>query len=144
MFRFVVHRLRWLARIPGFPQFFDAALLVWTALWHRPRLAAMEALEAAMSQMPGIQLGVHRLGGIEFHLGGSEIAHLHGNGLLDVLLNRQQRDAVISNGHAQPHHMFPNSTWVSFWLRDSSDVAGALSLLTSATEIRNAATTSKH
>lgn len=130
MFRFIVRRLRWLARIPGFPQFFDAALLVWTAWWHRPRLAAMEALEAAALQQAGMRLRIHRLGGIEFHLAGRELAHLHGNGLLDVRIGNERRDALIATQRAEPHHVAPESGWVSFWIRAPADVAPALELLT--------------
>jgi hypothetical protein len=129
MFRFAVRRLRWLARVPGFPQCFDAILLTWTALRHRPRLAAMEALETAACTIPGVQLQVHRLGGTGFLSGHREIAHLHGNGLLDVLLSRGDRDEAVASGNAEPHHVFPASSWVSFWVRDVADLPKGLRLL---------------
>ena len=108
MFRLVVKHLRWLARIPGLPQLFDAMLLIWTTIAHRPRLAAMEALETRVLAQPGVSLQVHRLGGVGFRLAGREIGHLHGNGLLDVFVGRSARDSLVAAGRAGPHHA---STW---------------------------------
>src|SRR5205807_4592387 len=54
IFQFIVRRLRWLARMPLVPHLFDALLLAWTALFHRQRMAALEALEAHTLQLPGV------------------------------------------------------------------------------------------
>ncbi len=129
LFRCVVRRVRWLARIPGAPQLFDAALLAWTALFHRERLAAMERVETAARTLPGVTLRVHRLGGIGFAAGSRELAHLHGNGLLDCRFPLEQAQALVREGRAEPHHVFPRSGWISFWLRSSEDVANATELL---------------
>ena len=132
MFRFVVHRLRWLACIPGAPQFFDALLLAHTALFHRERLAAMEEIEAAALRLPGVRLRVHRLGGVEFFTGDRELGHLHGNGLLDVFAGRELAAALVNDGRAEWHHVFGPSAWVSCWVRGREDIAGATELLRAA------------
>ena len=129
MFSFVVRRLRWLAFLPLAPQLFDALLLAWTALFHRERLRAMESLEAAALALPGVTPCVHRFGGIGFRRDGREFAHLHGNGLLDVKLTRDRADELVSAGRAAPHHVFGPSAWVSFWLRSTHDLDGALALI---------------
>lgn len=134
MFRFVVRRLRWLAHVPGAPQCFDTALLVWTALFNRSRLAAMEAIETAALQRSGSMLCVHRFGGVEFRLGNRELGHIHGNGLLDVCVGRKNRDALVALRRAEPHHVLPDSGWVSFWIQSPTDVAVALELLALAAE----------
>jgi hypothetical protein len=121
--------LKWLARIPGAPQIFDAMLLAGTALFRPARLRAMSAVEAAVSQWPGTQVQVHRLGGIGFFHHGKESSHIHGNGLLDCHVGRENRDALISEGRALPHHLFPRSGWVSFWIEDEQDVGPALELI---------------
>ena len=133
MFRFAVTRLRWLARVPGLPQLFDAALLAWTGLAHPARLAAMQEIEKRALALPGVRLRVHRLGGTAFARGPRELGHLHGNGLLDLLVGPAQRDALIAAARAQPHHVFADSGWISFWVRSETDVAPALALLTIAT-----------
>jgi hypothetical protein len=121
--------LKWLARIPGAPQVFDTILLATTALIHPRRLRAMSAIEAAVSQWPGMRVRVHRLGGIGFFLDSRESSHIHGNGLLDCFVGRAQRDALISDGRAELHHIFPRSGWISFWIRDEEDVRPALELI---------------
>ena len=135
MFRFVVHRLRWLARVPGAPQIFDAALLAWTWLAHPARLAAMQEIERRALTLPGVRLRVHRLGGIGFARGQRELGHLHGNGLLDLFVGREQRDALVASQRAEPHHVFTQSGWISFWLRTPADTSAALDLLAAAARV---------
>src|SRR5678815_1687201 len=86
MFRFVVRHLHWLTRVPLAPQFFDALLLAWTALFHRETLRAIEQLEVAALRLPDVERSSHRFGGLGFARNGREFAHVHGNGLLDVKL----------------------------------------------------------
>ncbi len=136
MFHWVVRHLRWLARVPGLPHWFDALLVAWTAVAHRPRLAAMEAVEAGALRLAGATLGVHRLGGIGFLVDGAEIGHLHGNGLLDVHLTRERAAELIASGRTQPHHVMPGSGWVSFQLAGSDDAACAIALLDEAAAAR--------
>ena len=130
MFRFAVTHLRWLARVPGLPQLFDAALLAWTWLAHPARLAAMQEIETRALALPGVRLRVHRLGGTAFARGPRELGHLHGNGLLDLFVGPAERAALVAAARAQPHHVFADSGWISFWVRSETDVAPALALLT--------------
>ncbi len=127
IFHFVVHHLHGLARVPLAPQFFDALLLTWTALFHGDRFAALEKLEAQALQLSGVGVCSHRYGGIGFKHGGREFAHIHGNGLLDVHLTHERAEEVM--GMAEPHHLFGRSAWVSFWVRSVKDLATALLLL---------------
>ena len=129
MFYFVVRHLRWVAKIPGLPQFFDALLLAGTWLFRRERLAAMEALEKEALRLPGVRLKVHKLGGTEFLREGRELGHLHGNGLLDVVVGRDAAQGLLAAGRVRPHHVFPRSKWVSFQLQSQTDVAFAVELL---------------
>ena len=130
MFDFVVRYLRWLACVPGLPQFFDALLLATTCLFHRARLIAMERLEADALRIPGVFLKMHRFGGIEFvHNDGRELGHLHGHGLLDVPVGRPAADLLLARGRVRPHHVFPRSKWVSFQIESIADVPFALELL---------------
>jgi Family of unknown function (DUF5519) len=129
IFEFIVRRLRWLARVPLAPQVLDALLLVWTALFHREQLAALEALEVRALQLPGVRPCRHHFGGIGFARGGCEFAHLHGNGLLDVHLTREWAESMVSAGLAHPHHVFGPSAWVSFWVRSEADLPNAVKLL---------------
>ena len=128
MFKFVVGKLRCLARIPGLPQLFDAGLMIATMLFDRPRLRAMELFESAICRKYAIQRRPHRFGGVGFFVGTTEIGHLHGNGLLDLFVGKSFRTDQVGRGRALPHHVFPESGWVSFWLRSPADIAQALDL----------------
>jgi len=133
LFSFVVAHGRPLAGIPCFPQAFDALLLAWTCVAQPSRLRAMEALEAGALRLPGVVLRAHRFGGVEFVCGhgGRELGHLHGHGLLDVRMGRVQGRALVVAGRVRPHHVLPNSGWVSFPLEGFADVPFALELLRS-------------
>ena len=135
MFHFVVRRLRWLARIPGVPHVFDALLLTHTAIFRRPCLAAIEAITESMGQLPEVRLCMHRFGGIEFVAADRELGHIHGNGLLDVHLGREEATRCVGEGRAEWHHLFGPSAWVSYWVRSEADVTGAIALLRAALAI---------
>ena len=136
MFKFVVRKLRWLARIPVLPQLFDAGLMVATMLFDRPRLRAMETFENAIRRKYTIQRRPHRFGGVGFFIGTTEIGHLHGNGLLDLFVGKSFRTEEVRRGRALPHHVFPDSGWISFWLKSPADITRALELFESASMYR--------
>ena len=61
-------------------------------------------------------------------IGTTEIGHLHGNGLLDLFVGKSFRTEQVRRGRALPHHVFPDSGWISFWLKSPADIAQALEL----------------
>ena len=129
IFAFVVKRLRWLARVPSFPQLFDAMLLICTGLFHRERLEAMEEFEQAALALPRVETRPHRFGGVGFFVERHELCHLHGNGLFDAFVGRANREELVNTGRALGHHVFPASGWVSFWIETHAEVARALDLM---------------
>ena len=88
-----------------------------------------ETVRAEVSGWPGTTEAPHRFGGVEFNLGTREIGHLHGDHLLDVPFPRRMRDALIADGRAEPHHVLPQSGWVSFRIRSPADTEAAVALL---------------
>jgi hypothetical protein len=92
-------------------------------------MRAISTIEAAVAQWPGMRVRVHRFGGLGFFLHGTESSHIHGNGLLDCFVGREKRDELVSEGRALPHHLFPRSAWISFWVEDEEDVRPALELI---------------
>ena len=132
VFAWIVRHLHWLARVPGLPHFFDAALFAWTMCRRPQRRVAMETLEETILRSWPCRLGTHHLGGSAYRLHGREIAHLHGNGLLDVRLDRANAATFVAAGLAEPHHLLGHSVWVSYWLESSDDIGGALTLIRAA------------
>jgi hypothetical protein len=71
----------------------------------------------------------HRFNGTEFCLGSREFGHIHGDYLVDIPFPKKVRDAIVEAGEAEPHHILPETGWVSFYLRQEVDVEQAIALL---------------
>lgn len=100
------------------------------------------SIEGARKQITGVVLkwaGVtaqpHRFNGRAFHLGKREIGHIHGDHLLDIPFPTKVGQAVVAAGRAQPHHVLPQSGWVSFYIREEADIKGAIELLRQSYEL---------
>jgi Family of unknown function (DUF5519) len=84
--------------------------------------------EAAMS-WAGVTARPHRFGGTEYRLGGKEIGHIHGDHLVDIPFPKSVRNELIAAGMAEPHHILPNSGWISFYVKRGDQVEPAIALL---------------
>src|SRR5215217_8120474 len=72
----------------------------------------------AVSSWDGIEAQPHRFGGVEFTLGKVEIGHIHvESGLVDIPFTKRTRVALVAEGEAEPHHILPESGWISYWMR---------------------------
>jgi len=76
----------------------------------------------------GVSVAPHRFGGIEFRVGRRELGHLHGDRLADLPFPVRVREQLVAAGRAQPHHIHPESGWVSYYIRDVTDVAAVVAL----------------
>ena len=88
-----------------------------------------QAIDRQVMAWPGVSKSPHRFGGAEYRLGRREIGHVHGESLVDVPLPRRLRDELVRQGRARPHHVLPESGWVSVPMRSLEDVAEAVSIL---------------
>jgi hypothetical protein len=87
-----------------------------------------ETIEREVTGWPGVEEKRHRFGGVEFRVNGHEIGHLHGDRLADLPFPVRMRKELVEAGEAQPHHVLPQTGWVSYRIRGDEDVAGALDL----------------
>ncbi len=76
----------------------------------------------------GVESGPHRFGGVEFRLGKRELGHLHGSRLADLPFPRRIRDMLVETGRALPHHVMPDSGWVSRPIAGEEDLAEVIEL----------------
>jgi hypothetical protein len=90
---------------------------------------ARQRIEAEVLTWPGVVSQPHRFGGTEFMLGKREVGHVHGDRLLDVAFPKPVRNEVVTAGLAEPHHILPDSGWVSFYIKKEEDVEAAVALL---------------
>jgi hypothetical protein len=94
-----------------------------------PVPGASVKISQAMLALEGVTQQPHRFGGQEYRLGRRELGHVHGDHLVDIPFPRPVRDEVVAAGLAQPHHLQPDTGWISLFLRQPEDVASAISLL---------------
>ncbi len=76
----------------------------------------------------GVTAHPHRFGGVEFRVAHREIGHLHGDRLADLPFPRRVRDELIAAGRARPHHVLPDSGWVSRAIRGPHDADEVIAL----------------
>ncbi len=96
--------------------------------------AQTEIIETLLA-WEGVTQEPHRFGGVEFCLGKREIGHIHGDWLVDIPFPTKVRDEVVAADLAAPHHILPNSGWISRYLRQPEDVETAIGLLRRSYEI---------
>ncbi len=90
---------------------------------------AGEKIRQAVLAWQGVTARPHRFGGTEYRLGRRELGHVHGDALVDVPFPKGVRNEIVAAGLAEPHHVLPESGWVSFYLRKTTDVQRAVELL---------------
>lgn len=90
---------------------------------------AQAQITEAVLTWEGVSAQPHRFGGTEYVIGKREIGHIHGDRWLDIPFPTKVRDELVAQGLADPHHVLPDSGWVTFVLRGQEDVAEAIALL---------------
>ena len=86
-----------------------------------------QRIAAEVQSWPGVTSGPHRFGGVELRLERRELGHLHGDRFADLPFPRRIRDELIAAGRARPHHVLPDSGWVTAPI-DPEDVEATIEL----------------
>ena len=90
---------------------------------------AQETISRTVKTWDGVASAPHRFGGVEYTIGKREIGHIQGDNLVDIPFPKKIRDEIVQAGNALPHHILPETGWVSFYLREAEDVQKAIALL---------------
>ena len=90
---------------------------------------AKKRIDKAVQGWRAVAAQPHRFGGTEYRFGRREIGHVHGDSLVDIPFPKKVRDELVAARRAEPHHILPESGWVSIYLRQPSDVDRAIELL---------------
>jgi ribonuclease BN (tRNA processing enzyme) len=85
-------------------------------------------IEREVLSWPNVTAHPHRFGGVEFQVNQHEIGHLHGDHLADLPFPVRMRRELVADGRASPHHILPDTGWVSYYIRSAADLAGAITL----------------
>jgi hypothetical protein len=83
---------------------------------------AGELIREAVGSWPGVKVAPHRFGGLEYRYGKKEMGHVHGDRLADLPVPRRLHDQLIADGRASPHHVLPDTGWISVWMAGPDDV----------------------
>ena len=90
---------------------------------------AAERIEAEVTSWPGVEAGPHRFGGVEFRFRRRELGHLHGDRFADLPAGKRVKQELIASGRARPHHVLPESGWVTVPIGDEAGERTVVELL---------------
>ena len=89
----------------------------------------LESIQKEILSWPFVTAEVHKFGGIEFRLNKREMGHIHGERLVDLPFPMKIRNELVNSGRVSPHHVLPQSGWVSYWINNGGkDVPVVLEL----------------
>ena len=96
---------------------------------------AQTRITQTVTSWEGVTVAPHRFGGVEYVIGKREVGHIHGDHMVDIPFPKKVRDVLVAEGRAQPHHLLPETGWISFYLRQEEDVEKAIALFRESYEI---------
>jgi hypothetical protein len=89
----------------------------------------LASIQKQILSWPNVTAEPHKFGGIEFRLNKREIGHIHGDRLVDLPFPMSTRNELVSAGRVSPHHVLPQSGWVSYWIsKGEEDVPAVVEL----------------
>ena len=91
---------------------------------------SIEIIEKEILNWPYVTAEPHRFGGTEFRLDKREMGHIHSEGLADIPFPMKIRDELVNSGRVKPHHVLPQSGWVSYWFHnvEKEDISTVIDL----------------
>jgi hypothetical protein len=89
----------------------------------------IDKIKKEILSWPYVTAEPHRFGGIEFRINKREMGHVHGDRLADLPFPMNIRNELVNSGRASPHHVLPNSGWVSYWIdKGEEDIPAVIEL----------------
>jgi hypothetical protein len=88
----------------------------------------LETIKQELLKWPGVTVEPHRFGGIGFRCNKRELGHIHGDRLADLPFPMNIQNELVNSGRVSPHHIFPKSGWVSYWIKGADDVPAIIEL----------------
>src|SRR2546427_10909627 len=95
-----------------------------------------ESLRAWILQLTGVKEAHHRVGGVEFQVGGVEFMHSHSPSSLDIRLSKKDQESVLKTGQAVPHPALVHSQagCVTLQIENLQDLASGKTVIQQACE----------
>jgi hypothetical protein len=88
-----------------------------------------ENIKQEILSWPGVTSNPYHLGsGIEFRVNKRDMGHIHGEKLADLPFPIEIRKDLVASGKALPHIIYPESMWVSYFIRSEEDAPKIIDL----------------
>jgi MFS family permease len=87
-----------------------------------------ENIKHKILSWPGVTSNPYYFGGIEFRINKRDMGHIHGDKLADLPFPIEIRKDLIASGKALPHIIYPESMWVSYFIRSEEDAPKLVNL----------------
>jgi hypothetical protein len=87
-----------------------------------------EKVKTELMSWQGVTSQPHRFGGVEFRANRMEMGHMHGGRFADLPFPMSIRNELVKDGRALPHHVLPNSGWVTFLINEEVDITSLINL----------------
>ena len=87
-----------------------------------------DKVQQELLSWPGVTMHNHRFGGVEFRINGREMGHMHGDQLADLPFPKDVGRKLIEEGRAWPHHVLPESGWISYYINGNDNVYDVIEL----------------
>jgi hypothetical protein len=89
----------------------------------------IESIEKELLSWSYVTAEPHIFGGIEFRINKREIGHIHEELLVvDLPFPMNVRNELVNSNHASPHHVLPQTGWVSYWIKKEEDIPAVIEL----------------
>jgi hypothetical protein len=89
--------------------------------------AFQDRIVSTVGGWEGVTVEAHRFG-VEFRFGKVELGHIHGDHMADLPFPTRIRNELIERGEAVPHHVLPDSGWVTRRIEEDDDVQAVIDL----------------
>jgi MFS family permease len=80
-----------------------------------------ENIKQQILSWSGVTSSPFHFGGVEFRVNKRDMGHIHGEKLADLPFPIEIRKDLIASGKALPHIIYPESMWVSYFIRSEED-----------------------
>jgi hypothetical protein len=81
----------------------------------------LEKIKNEILSWPNVTAAPYQFGGIEFRLNKRELGHIHGDRLADLPFPMSIRNELVNSGRVSPHHVLPQSGWISYWIETGEE-----------------------
>jgi MFS family permease len=80
-----------------------------------------EKIKKEILSWPGVTSNPYHFGGVEFRINKRDMGHIHGEKLADLPFPIEITRELIASGKVLPHIIYPESMWVSYFIRNEED-----------------------